>query len=431
MKTANYSYFCLKVFFFIIVLAYPAYAQNHEHYGHAGQNMSGMNMEMNAMYGNYSMSRESSGTSWQPESTPLEGIHFMHKDWMLMMHGFINAVYDKQNGKRGDEKTFSTSMFMLMAQHPFLEGTFGFRSMLSLDPLMGKNGYPFLLQTGETADGITPLIDRQHPHDLFMELATIYSKPVSEDSSVFVYFGLPGEPALGPPAFMHRFSGIDIPEAPITHHWLDSTHITYGVLTSGYIWNNVKIEGSIFKGREPNQKRLGFESPKFDSASGRISFNPDRYWAMQASFGYIDSSEQLEPNVDTRRTTASISYNRPFNYANWQTTFAWGRNDNLPGKALDGFLLESTIRIQDTHTLFGRFERVAKDELFLEGNPLHGEKFIVNKVTMGYIYDLPSWQHMKWGIGGSFDINILPDKLKPSYADNPLGYMVFVRIKLG
>lgn len=414
----------------IIILAHPVYAQHQGHQEDMDKNMSGMNMGMNGMYGKYSMSRESSGTSWQPDSTPLQGLNFMHKEWMVMIDGYINAIYDHQGGKRGDEKIFSDSMFMFMAQRPFADGTFGFRSMLSLDPLMGKSGYPLLLQTGETADGVTPLIDRQHPHDLFMELAATYSKPVSEDSSVFVYFGLPGEPALGPPAFMHRFSGMDIPQAPTTHHWLDSTHITYGVLTFGYIWKNMKIEGSAFKGREPNQNRWDIESPKFDSASGRISFNPSENWAMQASFGYLDSPEQLEPNIDTRRTTASVSYNRPLNHANWQTTLAWGRNDNLPGKTLDGLLLESTVRIQDTHTLFGRFERVAKDELFPEGDQLHGEEFTVSKITLGYIYDLPAFQHMKWGIGSSLDISILPDKLKPSYGDNPSGYMIFARVKL-
>jgi len=424
----------LIIVFVILTLlfAYPLFAQ-HEHMmmlmpGPQDQPMA--SREMQGMYGQYPMSREASGTSWQPESTPPEGVHFMHKDWMLMMQGFANAIYDKQNGKRGDEKIFSTSMFMFMAQKPLAKGTFGFRSMLSLDPLMGKSGYPLLLQTGETADGKTLLIDRQHPHDLFMELAFTYSLPVSEESSVFTYFGLPGEPALGPPAFMHRFSGMDIPEAPITHHWLDSTHITYGVLTSGYIWKNIKIEGSIFKGREPNQKRWDIEPPKFDSASARFSFNPTENWAMQASYGYIDSPEQLEPNVDTRRSTTSITYNKPFRNANWQTTFAWGRDDNVPGKTLDGFLIESAIRIKDTYTFFSRLERVAKDELFPEGDPLHGEKFNVNKITLGCVYDLPTWNHMKWGIGSSLDINILPDRLKPSYGDTPLGFMVFARVKL-
>ncbi|MFA5275655.1 MAG: hypothetical protein WC417_02040 [Candidatus Omnitrophota bacterium] len=402
--------------FISLIFVLPVFAQ-HEHM-------------MTGMYGQYPMTREASGTSWQPDSTPLQGLNFMHKEWMLMMDAHVDAIYDKQNGKRGDEKTFSTSMFMFMAQHPFSNGTFGFRSMLSLDPLMGRDGYPLLLQTGETADGATTLIDRQHPHDLFMELAVTYSKPVSEEGSVFAYFGLPGEPALGAPAFMHRFSGLDIPNAPITHHWLDSTHITYGVGTLGFIWKDFKIEGSVFNGREPDENRWDIESPRFNSGSARISFNPVANWALQASFGYISSPEQLEPDVDIRRTTASVSYNKPFPNANWQTTFAWGRNDFIPGKTLDGFLLESTLRIKDTHSLFTRLERVGKDELFTENDPLYGEKFIVNKVTLGYIYDLPAYKHMKWGIGSSLDINIIPDKIKTSYGNNPLGYMVFIRFRL-
>lgn len=382
------------------------------------------------MYGSYPMSRESSGTSWQPDSTPMEGVHFMHNDWDLMMHGFASAIYDKQKGRRGDEKIFNESMFMLMAQRPLAEGTLGLRSMFSLEPLMGKNGYPLLLQNGETGDGITPLIDRQHPHDFFMELAASFSKPLTADSSVFGYFGLPGEPAIGPPAFMHRFSGMDIPSAPITHHWLDSTHITYGVATLGYIWKNLKLETSVFNGREPNQNRWDIESPKFNSASIRVSFNPVEDLSMQASFAYIDSPEQLEPQVDTKRTTVSITYNKAIKGMDWQATFAWGQNNNMPGRVLNGFLLESAVNFLDTHTVFSRFERVGKDELFLENDPLHGREFVVNKVTFGYIYDLPAWRHMKWGIGGSLDVNILPDKLKQSYGDNPLGYMFFVRVKL-
>src|SRR5947209_6366946 len=149
-------------------------------------------------------------------------------------------------------KSFAAGMVMGMAQRPLGEaGTLGFRAMLSPDPFMGTNGYPLLFATGETANGRTPLIDRQHPHDLFVELSGSYSYRLSETEAAFLYFGLPGEPALGPPAFVHRFSGIDIPEAPITHHWLDSTHITYGVLTAGYVPDKVKAEDSGFRGREP------------------------------------------------------------------------------------------------------------------------------------------------------------------------------------
>ncbi len=170
-------------------------------------------MGMNGSYGSYPISREASGTSWQPDSTPHEGLHIMSGDWMVMVHGYADGIYDRQGGPRGQEKGFSESMLMIMAQRQLGGGTLGLRGMGSLDPAMGPSGYPLLLQTGETADGKTALIDRQHPHDLFMELAATYSHPLTDDSSVFGYFGLPGEPALGPTVFMHRFSGMDNPEA--------------------------------------------------------------------------------------------------------------------------------------------------------------------------------------------------------------------------
>src|SRR5581483_5012259 len=185
---------------------------------------------MPGMYGTYAMSRESSGTAWQPEAAPEGGLHIMRNGWMFMFHGFAEAVYDDQGGARGGRRVYSPNMVMGMAQHELGPGTWGLRAMLSLEPAtIGQNGYPELLQTGETADGKTPLIDRQHPHDLFMELGTTYNLAIRDGESVFAYFGYPGEPALGPPTFMHRFSGEDIPEAPITHHWLDSTHVTFGV----------------------------------------------------------------------------------------------------------------------------------------------------------------------------------------------------------
>src|SRR6478609_11713448 len=190
-----------------------------------------------------------------------------------------------------------------MAERQIGDGTLGFKAMLSPDPFMGRSGYPLLLATGETADGVKPLIDRQHPHDLFMELATSYSYNLSPTSSLFIYGGLPGEPALGPPAFMHRTSGMDIPEAPITHHWLDSTHITFGVVTGGVVVSNWKLEGSAFKGREPDQYRYDIEAPKLDSYSARISWNPIRELSLQVSWGHLKSPEQLEPDKNEDRFT--------------------------------------------------------------------------------------------------------------------------------
>jgi plastocyanin len=403
---------------------------------HGAHDMGGMpgmahgeHMAMTGFYGAYAMNREASGTAWVPESTPMEGIHAMYGSWMTMIHGNVDLVYDHQGGRRGDDKTFTEGMIMAMANRPLGGGIWGLRAMLSPDPLMGKSGYPLLLQTGETADGKNPLVDRQHPHDLFMELATTYSHPVDKDSTVFGYIGYPGEPALGPATFMHRFSGMDNPEAPIGHHWLDSTHVDFGVATLGYIWQNWKLEGSIFNGREPDQFRWNFDQPHLNSYSARLTYNPTANWSLQVSHGYLKSPEQLEPDTNQRRTTASAMYNLPFGKNNWQTTLAWGLDDNDPGHATNAALLESAITLHDTHTFFGRAEWVQKDELFNTG-PLAGQTFDVGKLSAGYIYDILVAAHLKLGIGGLGSMYALPGSVRPSYGSDPLSAMVFVRLKL-
>jgi hypothetical protein len=375
------------------------------------------------------MSRESSGTAWQPDAAPHPGIHGTLGEWSTMTHGFATAIYDHQGGPRGDQKTFSTSMLMVMAQREAAGGTVGLRGMVSLDPLMGKRGYPLLLQTGETANG-EPLIDRQHPHDLFMELSASYSRALSERSSVFAYVGLPGEPALGPPAFMHRFSGEDNPEAPISHHWLDSTHITYGVVTLGYVLDRFKLEGSVFRGREPDENRYDIETGKLDSTSLRLSFNPTQEWALQVSRGHIKSPEPLHPDMDLERTTASVIYHRPFGAAQTQTTLAWGRNAPNHGEATSTWLLESAARFARTHTLFARAERADKNELFLDPDPRAEQKYRVGKLSLGYIYDLPRESRLRIGLGGLVSRYSLPADLEPVYG-NPTSFMLFARVKLG
>src|SRR5579862_3540484 len=204
----------------------------------------------------------------------MEGVMMQSGDWHLMAHGWVNAVYDNQGGPRGDHDTFSNSMFMGMASRPLAAGSLELHAMLSLDPAMGKGGYPLLFQTGETADGVTTLVDRQHPHDFFMELSAAYSQPLGDSGSVSIYGGLPGEAALGPPSFMHRFSGMRIPEAPLTHHWLDSTHVTMGVVTLAATQGPITVEASAFNGREPDQFRWNIETRAFDSWSARATWNP-------------------------------------------------------------------------------------------------------------------------------------------------------------
>jgi hypothetical protein len=432
-----------RAFLVVLALLAPdvARAQTHHHaapadtaHAHHGTDMAGMegmdmsDMPMTGRFGPYGMTREASGTSWQPEAASHHGIHVMRGAWMLMLHGFADVAYDDQGGARGDTKTFSDNMAMGMAQRPLGAGTLGLRTMMSVEPAtIGKDGYPLLLQTGETADGVTPLIDRQHPHDLFMELAASYA--VSRGTnSLFVYGGLPGEPALGPPAFMHRFSGLNVPLAPITHHWLDSTHITYGVLTAGAVLDRVKVEASTFRGREPDENRWDIETPKLDSHAFRLSVNPTDRWALQVSWGHLVSPEQLEPDVDQDRTTASAMYDGVFgDTGHWQGTLAWGSNQNRPGHTLDGFLAEAAAEFGGRHTVFARAEHVEKDELFQAPDPRDGEVFAVGELTAGYRYEVLSREHLGLGLGVAGTLSQVPHAIRDAYGDTPASGLLFLR----
>lgn len=399
------------------------------------KNMPGMDHSMHdmpGMLGPYGMSREASGTAWQPESTPHMGVHTMANGWHLMTHGFANLIYDRQEGPRGDSKTFSENMLMGMATRTLGPGRLGLRAMLSAEPTtIGREGYPLLLQTGETANGVTPLVDRQHPHDRFMELSASYSLPVGpaeNHSAVFAYFGLPGEPALGPATYMHRFSGMDNPEAPLGHHWLDSTHVTFGVATLGWIRDGVKLEGSVFTGREPDQNRNNIESPKMDSWSARATWNPTPDWSFQVSRGHLHSPEQLESEIDVDRTTVSAMLNRSIGERNIQTTFAWGRNDRSPGRGTNSFLLESAVTLDDRNTVFARAEQQQNDELGDHGSG--GSVFDVGKVSLGYIWDGVRIQSFRGGLGILGSLARVPRELNLDYGDTPFSWMTFLRVRI-
>ena len=393
----------------------------HDHLAHAA---------MTGMYGPYPITREASGTSWQPDDALHRGVHGARGDWSLMLHGFADVAFDHQGGDRGDDRVFSGNMLMGMARRQAGPGTLGLRVMMSAEPAtIGKRGYPLLLQTGETADGRTPLIDRQHPHDLFMELAGAYNV-ARGNRSLFVYAGLPGEPALGPPAFMHRFSGLAFPDAPITHHWLDSTHIAYGVLTAGAVADRLKLEVSGFRGREPDQDRWNLESPTLDSHSFRVSFNPTPAWALQASFGRLISPEQLEPDVDTDRTTASALYAHAWDGGHGEATLAWGRNRNRPGHILDAFTAEAAAQLRDKHTVFARVERVEKDELFPPGSPLEGRGFEVGRVSAGYRAEVWRDEHVALGVGALGGVSLIPSSLEAAYGERPVSLLVFAHAEL-
>jgi len=386
-------------------------------------------MTMKAVLGPYPEQRESSGTAWQPDaSTAMSGPMIMSGGWMLMAHGIVNLVYDHQSGPRGDDKAFVSGMVMAMASRPLGDGMLQLRTMLSPDPLMGPSGYPLLLQIGETANGRTPLIDRQHPHDLFMELSASVSQNIGSNGSLFVYGGLPGEPAFGPPAFMHRESIMDSPEAPITHHWLDSTHISFGVLTAGLVVDGVKLEVSRFNAREPDQHRWNIETGPLDSTAVRLSWNPVRTLALQGSWGHFTDPEQLEPGIDQKRLSASALWADDV-APGWRAaaTLAWGRK-TIERHSEDGFAAELSLK-HEAWTIFGRGERVDNRELL--GLDQHGPAFRVGKVSLGALRDFPVADHLSLGAGGLFAVNFVPAPLAPLYGSrNPTGLMGFVRLKL-
>lgn len=383
---------------------------------------------MSGVLGRYPMERESSGTAWQPDASEHMGLMSASGEWMLMAHGVLNLVYDHQSGRRGDDKAFASGMLMGMAQRSLGNGTLQLKAMLSPDPLMGKRGYPLLLASGETANGVDRLIDRQHPHDFFMELSGSVSQNLGAKGSVFLYAALPGEPAFGPPAFMHREAILDSPEAPITHHWLDSTHISFGVLTAGVVFNRVKLEVSRFNGREPDQNRWNIETGPLDSTAVRVSWNPTAELALQGSWGHFTDSEQLEPGVDQKRWSASALYAREV-VPEWKFagTLAWGRK-TVEGHSDDAFALEASLKHRGW-TAFGRGELTNNRELV--DSVVTGPAYRVGKASLGAVRDFKIADHFSLGLGGLIAVNFVPDALAPLYgAHNPVGAMGFARLKL-
>jgi hypothetical protein len=414
-------------FIAVVVVLSPALAEDMP--GMPGMSMPASDtmaaMASTGVLGNYPMTRDASGTSWQPDAAAHRGIHLMDGNWMFMLHAQLLGIYDTQSGPRGDDQAFATGMVMGMARRDFSSGdTLQLRGMLSLEPFMGRRGYPLLLATGETADGATALVDRQHPHDMLMELSASYSHRLGSDSAAFVYFGYPGEPALGPTAFMHRASGEDIPDAPITHHWLDSTHITFGVVTLGAVWNDWKLEVSQFTGREPDQFRFNFDPARFDSTSARLSWNPDANWSLQVSWGFLKSPEQLTPAVNETRYTASATYFTPLaGDGSFAATLAVGRRQMSGGVGENGFLAEAEYKPAEAWTLFFRAESIESEELFVAPGLTTAGQF-----TLGAIHDWRIAEHLKFGLGGLYAFDFVPSTPLPSYGADPHGAMMFARL---
>ncbi len=321
---------------------------------------------------------------------------------------------------------------MGMARRPVLGADLTLRAMLSHDAVtMGERGYPLLLQSGEAVDG-EPLVDRQHPHDLFMELAASAMVPLGSSLAIEVYGGPAGEPALGPVAFPHRRSAAADPLAVLSHHWQDSSHISFGVVTAALVTRVAKLEGSWFNGREPDQERYDFDLRALDSFSTRLSINPGAAWSGQVSYGRLDTPEELEPAVSLQRVTASVMHVARTGWADSvATTAVWGRNIPSHGDATDAVLVESAAELGAPGTLFGRAELVVKAGHDLDLGPeMEEETFPVGSLVLGYLYQLDAVAGLVPGIGARGSINLVGDDLAALYDTHvPLGAMIYVRIE--
>jgi hypothetical protein len=379
-----------------------------------------------------------SGTSEQPSSSPMHMVHMGHGKWLFMLHYNLIVGLNRQGGPRGATKFESANWFMPIAFHRFGPGTLQLRGMFSAEPFtFARGGSPLLFQTGETYKG-QPLIDRQHPHDLFMELSARYTVPLGEQTTWFAYVGYPGEPGLGPPAFMHRISASENPSAPLAHHLQDSTHISFGVFTTGVTYRWLQLEGSIFNGREPDENRYNFEAHPWNSRSARLSFAPNANWSMQISHGLLQNPEALEPGT-TRRTTASISYNKEIMRGNWATSLIWGRNHENHGPReifnLNGYAAESTVNFFDRNYVFMRLELVDKIDLLRLADRLRlgisqsHPSFRIGAYTFGGVRDVWNTAKVSLGIGSDITFYSKPATLDSIYGNNPVSWRLFVRLR--
>jgi hypothetical protein len=392
--------------------------------------MSGMQMPMEAHETSELPSPHAgSGTGWQPASVPEPEWMVMRGGWELMAHGTIFADYNHQGGPRGEGKAESVNVGMLMEQHGLGGGTILLRQMFSAESLTSPHpGFPELFQTGETYHG-EPLVDHQHPHNVFAELSALYMLPLSEKVSWELYGGPSAEPALGPVTYIHRTSASELPLAPLSHHLQDSTHTSFGVVTTGFVIDRVKLEASAFNGREPNEERWSIQLAALDSYSGRVSVAPTRDWTAQYSIGRLEHPEALEPGSQWRQT-ASVEYDHPLARGNWATSLVWGRVHRLSnGVNLNGYGLESTLNFLQRDYAFTRLELVDKDELFPQA-AVH-PAYRIGAYTFGGERDLVHKSAYQLGLGADVTVYSKPAVLDAAYGNYPVSFQIFLRVRPG
>ena len=377
--------------------------------------------------------RNASGTAWQPETTPHAALHTEAGGFELMFHTLLFGGYDAQATDRGASEPIGVGWLMGMARRRFENSSLTARVMLSPEPWTAGysgGGYPLLLQTGETFEG-QPLRDRQHPHDLFMEVAALYTQGIGDALALQLYVAPAGEPALGPVAFPHRYSASADPFATLSHHWQDSTHISFGVVTLGMITRWAKLEGSWFNGREPDERRYDFDLRRPDSYSARLSVAPTPGWSAQVSYGYLASPEALRPEASVHRVTASATRNGPLGGSgHWATTAAFGANKEGGESFSPSFLLEANLDLDGRNVVFGRVEVLQKSGHDLVLTPeLEEEHFWLAGFGAGYLRNFGPVGGFLPGVGARGFAGLVPSGVEPFYGTRvPVGGIVFLRV---
>ncbi len=443
-------------------------AQNKEHKGHSRQQESKQtehshkkhHMMPGSFFPDLPMGRNGSGTNWHPDSSPMAGVHKQIGGWGVMFHGAVFLRYSSHDlfdsGSRGENEVSAPNWFMLSGQRQLgKRSQLLLRTMLTFEPITeGGRGYPLLFQTGETHDG-QPLIDRQHPHDLLAEMALAYTYSFVDSVGFYLYLGFPGEPALGPPTFMHRPSARHNPNPPIAHHWQDASHITFGVATLGLRHQNLKLDVSVFTGREPNEERYLFDRPRFDSFSARLSANATEHLAIQFSRAFLKSPEELFPDQDQWRTTASVLYNQQIRPGgNLAAALIWGVNSpanqtepeatpslvksvqnlssfgpqHVPASTqLHSVLLESDLKL-GRQAYFTRLEVVEKSVLDLGLTQLGDKAVNIAALTLGTARELISLNHLNMMLGVQGTFYRVPGDIQSVYGKNPMSLEVYLRL---
>ena len=331
--------------------------------------------------------------------------------WQWTIDGSVFFGYNYQHRKFTDFSAWeSQNWLMAGGTRKIRSGTFTASTMLSLEPWTMKDvGSPQAFQTGETFRR-APLIDYQHPHDLIMGLGAGYRVPW-QPVTWSVSGGLVGTPAFGPVVFMHRPSASDNPSAPLAHHYLDSMHITPGVLTAGATAGEWTLEGSWFHGREPDENRTDLDLGPLDSYSVRFGWVRGA-WSAQASGAALTTPELVTP-YDAKRLSASLSYDEPDRRLAW--TAAFGQNREIHGN-LEAYLLEGRMQLRARDAVYGRIESVAKDILDAGFHPFgvfhRHRQSQVGALTLGYVRDVWTVSDARFGVGGDVTGYLVPGNLR-------------------